>query len=147
MINPFKEINWKPDNAEVRKTGKAMALGFMILWLAIWILRKLDWLPAVMSDKPLDSICLVGVGLGLMMLLVPLLGRPVYYVWFFFAACMGIVVSNLILTVVYFLIFGSMGLAMKLFGRDKLRLSGEKKNSYWEPATQPQDPARYLNQY
>jgi hypothetical protein len=147
MINPFKEINWKPDNAEVRKTGKAMLLGFVILWLILSLLREMEWLPSVLVNKPLNTICLIGIGLGMLMFVVPLLGRPVYYVWFFFAACMGIVMSNLILTLVYYLIFGGMALAMKLFGRDKLRLRGKKKDSYWEPATQPQDPARYLNQY
>ena len=50
MINPFKEINWSPDNTELRQFGKTMLIGLPIVgalfFLALWQLKGIEITPA-----------------------------------------------------------------------------------------------------
>lgn len=147
MINPFKEINWKPSKPEIRKTGKAMLLGFAAIAAVIFLLNKLGFTDITLNSIPLKWILSGGFSAGVLMVLLPSLGKPVYLIWFFVAACMGIVISNLVLSLVYYVIFGAMALAMKLFGRDKLNLRNSKKSTSWIACEPVKDIKRYFNQY
>jgi len=58
--------------------------------------------------------------------------RPVERVWMKLAGMMGWVMTRVILTLVFFLVFTPIGFALRLFGRDPLTLSFDRKAaSYW----------------
>jgi len=73
----------------------------------------------------------LGILLGLAL---PRWLRPVERVWMKVARVMGWVMTRVILTLVFFLVFTPIGLGMRLFGRDPLSLSIDRRAaSYWIP--------------
>ncbi len=147
MINPFKEINWKPDAAELRKFAWSLIIGFpciaVVFFLVKWI--KTHTLPDLHGFLMLGGI---GAGVGLVCMAVPLIARPLYYVWYALAACIGIVMANLLFAAMFYALFAPVGLFMRLIGRDPLNLKWKKgQASHWQDA-EPTPPAKqYFSQY
>ena len=62
----------------------------------------------------------------------PLLLRPVFQVWLKVAHFIGRVNTQIILTLLYYLVFTPYGLVMRLFGRDPLQRKLTSAGTYWE---------------
>lgn len=74
----------------------------------------------------------VGAALLVLGLAVPIILKPVYRVWMAFAFALGWFNTRLILGIIFYLIFTPVGLIMRLFGRDALRLRLQRDaESYW----------------
>ena len=80
-------------------------------------------------------------------LLAPAVLRPVERIWMKFAAVLGFVMTNVLLTLVFFVGVTITGLVMRLFGKDPLGLGFEKdRESYWHevepdgPCSRPDKP-------
>jgi len=150
MINPFKDINWSPDNAELRKFGKTMLIGLPIVgilfFLALWQIKGME-MPAAIEVGA--SIAIAGVVICITSLIAPPLAKAFYMVWFLFAACMGIVMGNLVMIVIYYLLFSVFAVVFrKITGRDPLRLKKDKSaESYWVGITKTKSVKSYFNQY
>ena len=75
--------------------------------------------------------------LGALFLLVTLLKAdallPFNKLWKQFGLLLGMIVSPIVLGVIFFGLFTPISLAMRLFGRDELRLRFKKKESHWIP--------------
>ena len=147
MINPFKEINWKPEAADLRKFAWSLIIGFpciaIVFFLAKWI--KTHALPEANFFLMLGGI---GGAVGLVCLLIPVIARPLYYVWYFLAACIGIVMANLLFALLFYVIFTPLGLIMRLLGRDALNLRWKKNAaSHWIDAPAAPPATRYFSQY
>ena len=61
MVNPFKEVNWRPDVAERRKFALSLMIGFpcvALLFLLAGRLARGSWSPALLlfQNHPLDLI-------------------------------------------------------------------------------------------
>lgn len=78
----------------------------------------------------------------------PLLKR-VYDLWMIVARFIGHVFLNIILILVFYLIFTPIGFFMRLFKKDFLELTIEAdKDSYWNKRDQePFDPQKYTMQF
>tara|TARA_B100000809_G_C15037180_1_gene494185 strand:+ start:588 stop:1028 length:441 start_codon:yes stop_codon:yes gene_type:complete len=146
MINPFKEINWQPNIGELRKFGVTLAIGGTVVVVLMCLLRStidrfqnLTWVLAVIF-----SVVLV---LGLLTVSMPKICRPIYYVWYFFGACIGFVVTNTIFIVFFYCFFSLIAVVMRFTDRDPLRLARRKTDTYWVPHRQPPSSARYYRQY
>lgn len=147
MINPFNEINWRPAAGDLRKFAWSLIIGFpgmaIAFFLAKWI--KTQAMPDARFFLVLGGI---GAAVGAVCLLLPTVARPLYYVWYALAACIGIVVANLIFTLLFYGIFTPMGLFMRLIGRDALNLKSKKNaTSHWIDAPPAPPPAQYFRQY
>lgn len=146
MINPFKEINWQPNIGEVRKFGVTLSIGGAIVTVLMYLLGEMIdrfeslacWLAGIFS---------VVLVLGLLTVFLPKICRPIYYVWYFFGACIGFVVTNTILVVFFYCCFSVIAVLMRLTGRDPLTLTRLKADTYWVPHRQPPSSARYYRQY
>jgi hypothetical protein len=147
MINPFKEINWKPDVAELRKFAWSLVIGFPSIALVFFLVKTLKThaLPEAGGFLLLAG---TGASVGLVCLAVPVIARPLYHVWYGLAACVGIVMVNLLFAVMFYGLFAPIGMLMRLMGRDHLKLRWKKdQSSYWRDAA-PMPPARnYFSQY
>ncbi len=146
MINPFSEINWKPDKTEIRKFGRTVLIGFIVISV---ILALLHFSGLKQSPKMLmlvNSLLVAGISIFLLSLISTSISKPIYMIWFFVAACMGTVVSNLILIIFFLLIFTPIGLFMRLLGRDPLKLKAPK-SSNWDDYKTKTDLKRYYRQY
>lgn len=59
------------------------------------------------------------------------LGSILFTYWMKFARILGIINTNILLTVFYILIIGPTALLIKLFGKDLLDRKAEDRNSFW----------------
>jgi bacteriorhodopsin len=82
-------------------------------------------------------------------LVAPIVLKPVLVVWIQFALLLNWIVTRVLLTLVWVLMFIPFRIVLSALGKDPLnrrRLPGAP--TYWEPAEdQPADPKRYFNQY
>ena len=147
MINPFKEINWKPEATELRKFAWSLIIGFpciaIVFFLAKWI--KTHAMPEAHFFFMLGGI---GAAVGLVCLVAPVIARPLYYVWYALAACIGIVMANFIFVLLFFGIFTPIGLIMRLIGRDPLNLKWKKSAAtHWIDAPLAPPAEQYFSQF
>ena len=147
MINPFNEINWKPGTVELRMFAWSLIIGFPCLAVVFLLVKwgRTHALPELPGFLLLGGI---GAGTGLVCLGVPGIARPLYYVWYGLAACIGIVMANVLFGVMFYGLFAPIGLFMRLTGRDPLHLKWNRgQASYWQDAD-PMPPAKqYFSQY
>ncbi|MEY4311264.1 MAG: hypothetical protein RLZZ571_34 [Actinomycetota bacterium] len=66
-----------------------------------------------------------------------LLGR-INSIWMGLGFLLGKVVSPIVMTILFFVLFTPIGLVMKLIGRDELALKSRGGNSFWKIRTNPQ---------
>jgi Saxitoxin biosynthesis operon protein SxtJ len=59
----------------------------------------------------------------------------------------GLVVSTIALVLLFYLVFTPLGWAMRLAGRDPLRLRTRAERSEWHPVQQSDDPERAFRQF
>ena len=65
---------------------------------------------------------------------VPLALKYIYIAWMSLAIVLGLIVSNLLLTVFFILVITPIGLVGRLFGKDFLRLKIDRNaTTYWIP--------------
>ncbi len=134
------DINWKPTDRELRQFG-LIFLGFSALLGAIFWWR---WGPgpatwALWAAGPL--VALVGLAL-------PRALKPLYLGLTLVAYPIGLVVSNVLLGITYYLVVTPIGLVFRLLGRDPLhrRFNPEAK-TYWIPRRPPASAGRYFRQF
>ncbi len=147
MINPFTEINWSPNNSDLKSYGKVMIIGFTVLASIAGILALLE-----VSDKFTPTLAYIlfafGVLVFIMTRIIPKSVLPIYYVWFAVSASIGIVVSNLLLAIFFYGIFSIFAIGMRIFTkRDPLQLKKVSKDSYWISIDKEKELKRYLKQY
>lgn len=155
MINPFKEINWKPDQVELRKFAISLIIGFpviaVVLFFVKWIFGDPDLKTGSAMPDPQGFLLLGGIGaaVGLVCLLIPPIARLLYPVWYGIAACIGIVLANLLFTLLFYVLFAPLGLFMRLIiGRDPLNLKFKRGTaSYWIDAPPSRPSTHYFRQY
>lgn len=147
MINPFKEINWKPDRAELRKFGWSLIIGFPIIALIFFSVAAIT-AQALPSPRFFLLLGGIGAGVGLVSLLVPALAKPFYTIWYGFAGCVGIVMANLLFMLLYYGLFTPFGLFMRLIKRDALDLKRDRDaTTYWKDAPPERPATHYFRQY
>lgn len=146
MVNPFKEVNWNPSLRERRKFALSLVIGFpciAVVVLLLGLLRGHGWnlpLAAVIGGG--------GVATGLLLWALPWIARPFYVVWYFAACCVGLVVANLVLAIVFFVLVSGLGLLMRALGRRPIRKTFDKRTAtYWQDAEPVDDPKRYYRQF
>lgn len=147
MINPFKEINWKPGAEDLRKFAWSLIIGFPCIAVVFFLVKwaKTHTMPELHGFLLLGGI---GAAVGLVCLMVPVVARPLYYVWYALAACVGIVMANLLFCVMFYGLFAPIGLIMRLCGRDPLNLKWKKEqSSHWLDAGPEPAAKDYFSQY
>ena len=89
----------------------------------------------------------VGSVLVLLGLVAPAVLRPAFRVWMGLAVVLGFVMTRVLLTLVFVLLVVPIGLALRLAGKDLLRLRLDRQaDSYWLPR-EPAGGAERLERY
>jgi len=146
MINPFSQINWSPTDRDVRKFGLTIFIGFTILAVALAALAQ--WKGAG-TWKPAFILLAAGLAVWGLASLAPKPSLPLYYIWFFLSACVGFVVSNLIMVMFFYLFFTPFAVIIRACtGRDPLHLRKPvSAKSYWHEVKTRRDLSSYFKQY
>ena len=147
MINPFKEINWKPGTTELRKFSLSLIIGFPCIAIVFFLVT---WWKNGALPGPDGFLMLGGIGaaVGLVCLIITPVARLLYPVWYFLAACIGIVVANLLFGLLFYALFAPMGLFMRLIGRDALNLKWKRSAaSHWIDAPPAPPASQYFSQF
>ena len=146
MLNPFKEVNWNPDTAARRTFAKSLVIGFpclALVFLAVGWLRGKGW-----NFAPALKLGGFGAGAGTLFWLVPVIARPFYVVWYALACCVGLVVGNVVLALVFYVLVTGIGLVKRLGARQPVCKTPDRQaKTYWNDAPPAPVPKRYYSQF
>lgn len=146
MLNPFKEVNWQPDIVARRAFAKSLVIGFpcvaLVLLLGGWLVgRGWNW-PFTLRLGG------IGAAAGVVFFAVPSTAKPFYIVWYALACCVGLVVSNVVLGLVFYLVVTGIGLFRRLCCKQSIRKGLDAASStYWQTAPSAPNPERYFSQF
>ncbi len=120
MISELKNI--RIDNKAIRDFG--ILIGFILLIIAgILFYKKIE------SYKLIIMLGITFIALGFVM---PIIIKPFYLVWMSFATLLGWFMTRLILGLLFYIVISSIGLILRLFGKQFLELNNTSlKSSYW----------------
>lgn len=145
MMNPFKEVNWKPGTPELRSFGRSLMIGFPIIAAVLFISTALrTWSVPIWTLW----VALCGLGAGALCRFVPTVATPFYYIWYGFGCTMGLIVTNVVISAIYYLVFSPIGFFLRATGRDPMeRQFLPPDETYWKDAEKITDAERYFRQY
>jgi len=128
----------------MRVFGLVMIVGFGLLGgLALWSWRETGSTWRLVVGSVLVAL---GVLIFLWSLVSPRTLPPIYRGWMRFGQGIGTVVSTVLLSVLYFVVFTLVGLLMRLVGTDPLeRKLARGSGSYWRKHAPPSAPADYAH--
>lgn len=148
MINPFKEINWKPDEQEIKSFGKTILIGFSVISALIFLAG--GYKSGFAGSFKISAFLIAcGYFVFLLSIVSHRIVLPFYVFWFFVSALIGTVVSNTALLVFFYLFFSPFAIILRLLtGRDPLNLKKDAGSvTYWHKYKSAKDVKRYFRQY
>ena len=120
MYDDLKNI--RKDNKAIRDFG--ILIGIILLIIAgILFYKERESYELII----LLGIAFIGLGLGM-----PIILKPFYSIWMYFAVVLGWFMTRLILGLLFYIIVSPIGLISRLFGKEFLELKNISFNrSYW----------------
>jgi hypothetical protein len=145
MINPFADVNWRPDHQDRRAFAKSWIVGFPAIALVLAVLVR--WRTGVWGEWPW-WVGGLGLVVGVVCLAWPTFARPIYVVWYAVGGAIGFVASNLFLIATFYLVVTPIGIVLKCLRKDSLeRRPDRDAQSYWKDAEKPVDLKHYFRQF
>lgn len=138
-------LNWKPNKKELRSFGAIFMGGFLLIGLV-----KYFWpFERIFTQNKTAGLWIIGIGVvvGAIGLTGTKLALPFYWIWLGIAYVMGNIMSRIIITAIYFLVFTPMHFLSSLAGRDKLQLKKPQMDSYWMDISLPKEIEKYERQF
>ena len=146
MLNPFKEVNWNPDTAALRTFARSLVIGFPCIAVAFLLAGFLGGKGWNVSF----ALKLGGSGAvaGVLFYAVPSIAKPFYIVWYALACCIGLVVGNVLLGLIFYVLVTGIGLVKRLGGRQAIRKTPDHQaTTYWVDAPPTPEAKRYYRQF
>ena len=120
MLEEIKNI--KSKKSDLRKFG--ITIGIILLVIAGFLFYKEKGSFQILLTFGITS-CILGIA-------IPFILKPIYWVWMIFATILGWIMTRVILSLLYYIIFTPIGLTLRFFGKQFLELRWDKsKESYW----------------
>ena len=119
----FEEINnIKSEKSDIRNFG--ITLGIILLLISGFLFWKEKESYQIFSG--------IGITLSLIAIAIPSVLKPVYWMWMIFSIILGWFMTRVILSLLFYIVITSIGLTLRLFGKEFLKLSWDKsETSYW----------------
>ncbi len=130
MIEELKNIS--NSNKDIKSFG--ITIGVILFIISAFLMYY--------NKEAYQLIAIIASIFVLLGVILPILLKPIYFVWMIFAAILGWVMTRVILSVVFYLIITPIGLITKLIGEDFLSLREVESDSYWNY----RDSSEELNQ-
>ena len=120
MLEEIKNI--KSEKSDLRKFG--ITIGVILLVIAGFLFWK--------EKESFQILLTFGVTFCILGIAIPFILKPIYWVWMIFAIILGWFMTRVILSLLFYVVFTSIGLTLRLFGKQFLELRWDKsKESYW----------------
>ena len=127
MIEEIKNI--KSDKSEFRKFG--ITIGVFLIVLAGFLFWR--------GKESFEIFLVSGIALLVLGLVIPVLLKPIYWIWMILAVILGWIMTRVILGLLFFIVITPIGLFSRLFGGKFLDLKWDKsQESYWNVRTSNQ---------
>jgi len=124
MLEEIKNI--KSEKSDLRNFG--FIIGIVLLIISGFLFWK--------EKEEYQIFVAIGSTLFLTAIARPRTLKPVYWVWMVFALILGWFMTRLILSLLFYVVFTSIGLTLRFFGKQFLELRWDKsKESYWNYRT------------
>ena len=119
----FEEIkNIKSEKSDIRNFG--ITLGIILLLISGFLFWK--------EKESFQIFLIVGITFLLTAIAIPVVLKPVYWIWMIFAIILGWFMTRVILSLLFYVVFTSIGLTLRFFGKQFLELRWDNsKESYW----------------
>ena len=119
----FEEIkNIESGKNDLRKFG--ITVGIILLLVSGFLFWK--------EKESFQIFLAIGITLFLTAIAIPFVLKPVYWIWMIFAVILGWIMTRVILSLLFYVVFTSIGLTLRFFGKQFLELRWDKsKESYW----------------
>ena len=120
MLEEIKNI--KSEKCNLRNFG--IIVGIILLIISGFLFWK--------EKESFQIFLTIGIILFLTAIALPSVLKPVYWIWMIFAIILGWFMTRLILSLLFYVVFTSIGLTLRFFGKQFLELRWDKsKESYW----------------
>ena len=120
MLEEIKNI--KSEKSDLRNFG--IIVGITLLIISGFLFWK--------EKESFQIFLTIGITLFLTAIAIPSVLKPVYWIWMIFGIILGWFMTRIILSLLFYIIFTSIGLTFRLFGKQFLELQWDKsKESYW----------------
>ena len=104
----FEEIkNIKSEKSDLRNFG--IIIGIVLLIISGFLFWK--------EKESFQIFLAIGITLFLTATAIPAVLKPVYWIWMIFAIILGWFMTRLILSLLFYVVFTSIGLTLRFFGR------------------------------
>ena len=124
MIEEIKNI--KSEKSDLRKFGITVGLILMIVSGFLFWKEKESFQILITSGAIL---LILGVT-------IPVILKYIYWVWMIFATIIGWIMTRVILSLMFYVIFTPIGFILRLFGKQFIELNWNKTDStYWKYRT------------
>jgi hypothetical protein len=134
------EINRNPSRRELNWFGALFALFAALVGCLLW------WRSGALHIAA--GIWIVAAIIVPVYYLVPRWRKPIYLAWMYATYPIGWIISHLVLAITYYLVFTSVGLLMRLFGRDPMeRRFNRNATTYWIERDPVCNTDRYFRQF
>jgi len=119
MFEEIKNINSSKKNIR----DFAIVMGLIFLVIGVYLLFK-------ESESYIILLCISGLFI-IIGFLVPVILKPLFFIWMIFAAVLGWIMTRVILSLLFYFIVAPIGIILRIFKKDFLNLNDEKNDSYW----------------
>ena len=120
MLEEIKNI--KSEKSDLRKFG--ITIGVILLIIAVFLFWK--------ENELYKIFLVVGIALCVAGIAIPVILKPIYWIWMILATILGWVMTRLILSLLFYLIFTPIGLIPRILGKKFIELKWNKTDStYW----------------
>ena len=114
--------NIKSEKSDLRNFG--IIVGIILLIISGFLFWK--------EKESFQIFLAIGITLFLTAIALPFVLKPVYWIWMIIAIILGWFMTRVILSFLFYVVFTSIGLTLRLFGKQFLELRWDKsKESYW----------------
>ena len=120
MLEEIKNI--KSEKSDLRNFG--IIVGIILLIISGFLFWK--------EKESFQIFLAIGITLFLTAIALPSVLKPVYWIWMIFAIILGWIMTRVILSLLFYVVFTSIGLTLRFFGKKFLELRWDNsKESYW----------------
>lgn len=131
----------KPSNLPSNRTFGLLFIGVFAVLAAYGLWS--DW-----STGLIQAFSIISASIALVTLLAPKLLTPFNKAWYQLGLLLGKVVSPIVLGVLFFIVITPVAIAMRLAGRDALKLRKQNVDSHWIDRKPPgPEPESFKEQF